>query len=107
MAGNCIIVCPFGNGALSVIEAEEQTFVEQFVAHQAIEGLNIAILHRLSRRDIMPFDLMVFRPGEDRIRGEFRTVVGNDHAGLAAPFDERCQRPGSRRARPAYDLASG
>ncbi len=37
----------------------------------------------------MPFDLVLFRPGEDRIRRELRAVVGDDHAELATPLEVR------------------
>lgn len=68
-------------------------YVKPFVAHSAIEGFDIAVLHRLSRRDAIPFDLMILRPGQDCIRGEFRAVIRNDHSGLAAPFDKCRQFP--------------
>jgi hypothetical protein len=62
--------------------------VEQFIAHPAIEGFDIAVLHRLARRDVVPFDLVTPRPSQDRIRRELGAVVGDDHARLAASFDE-------------------
>ena len=70
-----IIVRPFRDGASGVIEAEEQAFVEQFVAHAPVETLDIAVLHGLSRRDVMPLDLVILRPGKDGIRGEFGAVA--------------------------------
>lgn len=33
-----VIVRPFGNGAAGVIEAEEQAFIEQLVAHATVDG---------------------------------------------------------------------
>lgn len=54
-------------GASGMIQAEEQTFIEQLVAHATVETLDIAVLHRLSRSDVVPFDLVIFRPGEDGI----------------------------------------
>ena len=58
-----------------MVEAEEQAFIEQFVAHPTIETLDITVLHRLSRCDVVPLDLVILGPGEDGIRGEFRAVV--------------------------------
>lgn len=83
-----IILRPFSDGAAGMIEAEEEALVEQLVAHASVEALDISILHWPSRRDVVPFDLVIFRPGKDGIRGEFGAVVGDDHSWLAASFDE-------------------
>lgn len=93
-----IIVRPLGDSASGMIEAEEQALVEQLVPHPAVEALNITVLHRFARRDVVPLDLMVFRPGKDGVRGEFRAVVGDDHAGFATAFDQRCQLAGNTTA---------
>ncbi len=69
------IICPFGNDASGMVEAEEQAFIEQFVAHATIETLDITVLHRLSRCDVVPLDLVILGSGEDGIRGEFRAIV--------------------------------
>ncbi len=54
-----IILCPFSDGGSGMIEAEKQAFVEQFVTHSSVEGFDVAVLHRLSRRDVVPFDLVL------------------------------------------------
>lgn len=74
---------PGGDQAASMIEAEKQALVQQFVAHAAVEGLDEAILHRLAGRDGVPFSLVIFRPGQDGIRGELGAVIGDDHAELS------------------------
>ena len=51
-------------------QAEEQAFVEQFVAHFAVEGFDVAILHRLSGRNVVPGHALVLSPRKDSIRGE-------------------------------------
>ena len=66
---------PCADGPPCMIEPEEQAFVQKFVAHPAVEGLDGAILHRLARCDVMPLDAVVFRPGEDRVRGQLGAVV--------------------------------
>lgn len=38
-----------------MIETEEQAFV----AHPPVEGLDITVLHRLSRCDVAPLDLVL------------------------------------------------
>lgn len=55
-----------------MIEAEEEALVEQLVTHSPVEALGIAVLHGLSRRDVMPQDLVILRPGKDGIRGSLR-----------------------------------
>jgi hypothetical protein len=42
-----------------VVEAEEQALVQELIAHPAVEGFDVAILHRLSRRNVVPLDAMI------------------------------------------------
>lgn len=59
-------------------------------------------LHRLARRDVVPFHAVILRPGEDRVRGELGAVVRDDHARLAAVSDQFQSvhaPPGGRRSR--------
>ena len=58
---------------------------------KAWETLAEAVLHRLSWRNEMPDDPVVVRPGEHGVRGELGSVVRDDHAWLAAAFDQRRQ----------------
>ena len=74
-----------------MVKVKEQALVEKLVAHAAVEALTEAVLHRLSRRNEMPDDRVVVRPGQRGVRGKFGAVVGDDHAGLAALFDQRRQ----------------
>ena len=70
VAGPVRDLCP------GMIEAEEQALVEKFVSHAAIEALAEAVLHRLSRRDEMPDDRVVVRPG--RMAFEVNSVPLSD-----------------------------
>lgn len=79
---------PAGDRLARVIQAEEQALVEKLVAHAAIEALAETVLHRLSRRDEMPDDPVVLRPGEHGVRCELGPIVGDDHAWFAAPLDQ-------------------
>lgn len=70
----------------------EQRQVEQFIAHAAVEPLDIAALHRLAGRDIVP---------ADRFGTEFGPVIADGHPLLAAPCYDIGQftqhaRPGDR-----------
>ena len=39
-------------------------------AHPAVEGLDVAVLHRSARCDVMPIHTMILRPAQHRVRGE-------------------------------------
>jgi hypothetical protein len=47
----------------SVVEAKEQGFVQELIAHASVEAFAEAVLHRLVRGDVMPRDLAFARPG--------------------------------------------
>jgi hypothetical protein len=90
-----IVVADPGADLLAcVVEAEEQRFVQELIAHAPLEALAETVLHGLARRDVTPLYLAVDRKGQDGVRGELRPFVGNDHAGLAAPPDQRRQLTG-------------
>ena len=86
-----VVVGPSRNLGPGVIEAKEKGFVEKLVAHPAVEAFAEAVLHRLSRRNEVPGDLVVLRPGQHGVAGELGAVVRDDHARLAAPIDQRRQ----------------
>jgi hypothetical protein len=54
-----VVVGPRRDPGLGVIEAEEQGFVEELIPHSAIEAFTKAVLHRFSRHDEVPGDLVV------------------------------------------------
>ena len=58
-----VVVCNPGIDELaSLVEIDEQALVEKLVAHPAVEGFDVAILHRSARCDVMPFQPMLLRP---------------------------------------------
>src|SRR5579883_3464587 len=89
-----VIVHPGADGAARMIETEEQALIQQLVTHPAVEALDEGVLRRPARSDVMPVDAMLGAPGEDGVRGQLGPVIRDDHAGLATPFDQRCQLPG-------------
>jgi hypothetical protein len=74
-----------------VVETEEQTLIEQLVPHPAIEAFAKTILHGFAGRDEVPGHSVLLRPGKHDVRCELGAVIRDDHAGLAAPFDQRRQ----------------
>ena len=86
-----VIVGPIRDLFPRMIEAEKQALVEKLVAHAGVEARAETVLHRLAGRDEMPDDSVVLRPAEYGVRGELGSIVGDDHAGLAAPLDQRRQ----------------
>ena len=56
-----------------------------------LKGLDVAVLHRSARCDVMPIHTMILRPAQHRVRGELGAIVGNDHLRLAARADEHRQ----------------
>lgn len=96
-----VIGNPRRDGAAGMADAEAKALVERFVAHSPVEALDLTVLHWLPRRDVVPVDVVVLRPGEDGVEGELGAVSRHDHAGLAASGDEAC------RGRPGRDAPAG
>ena len=78
-----VVFHPSGDLDPSMVQAPEQRLVEQFVPHSTVEALDVAILHRLSRRDVMLLDADLAAPCQYAIAGELGSVFADDHAGLA------------------------
>lgn len=73
--------------------AAEQVLIEAFVPEAAVQSLDEAILSRLSRRDLMPFDAGVLLPLQDRLRRQLGAVAPTAAAAetaVRAAF--RCRR---------------
>jgi hypothetical protein len=79
-----VIVTPGRDQLPGVAQVGEQVLVEALVAQAAIEALDEAVLHGLSRRDVVPLDLSVFLPTQDGIRRQFGPIIADHHAGIAA-----------------------
>ena len=70
----------------------KQALIEKLVAHPAVEGHDVAVLHWSSRRDVMPVHTMILRPTQDGVReNKVGDIVGNDHLRLTALADEHRQ----------------
>lgn len=74
-----IVAHPSRDQIAGMGEIAEQCFVEKLIPHPAVEAFDKPILHRLTRRDIVPFDLVLDAPLQDRVRGQLRPVIADDH----------------------------
>ncbi|OQW52064.1 MAG: hypothetical protein A4S15_09590 [Candidatus Raskinella chloraquaticus] len=89
MRARAIIVRPpdrQGNAGLH--QRGEQRLVQELIAQPAIEALDEPVLHRLSGRDVMPFDPGLIRPTEDGVGRKLDPVVADNHLRFAA-FDHQ------------------
>ena len=68
----------------SPIEVEEQALVEKLVAHAAVEGFDVAILHRLAGSDVVPFDRVLLLPGQDGALVVAGTHIATGRAAIMA-----------------------
>jgi hypothetical protein len=75
---------PSGDHDQRIGEVSGHGLFAKFVAHPPAEVLHETVLHRLSQRDVLPFDDELFAPLLDRVRGQFRHIVRYDHPRLAA-----------------------
>ena len=75
-----VVIDPPGFGdARGVTETVEDVLIQALVAQPAIEALDEDILCRLSRHDLVPLDVGGAHPSQDRMTGQFRPIVGDDH----------------------------
>ena len=84
-----VIADPVRDRCPHMSEAEEEGFVKKLIPHPAIKTLAEAVLHGLARRDEVPGNLVLLRPGEHGVRCKLSLVVRDDHPRLAVPFDRR------------------
>lgn len=75
-----VVGAPCRNHATGMAQRREQVFVEAFLAHPSVEAFDQTVLHWFSRRDVMPADLAIFLPFEDRVAGQFGAVAPREEA---------------------------
>src|SRR3546814_4154550 len=88
------LVVIFGPGrdhCAGMIEVEEQRLIQKLIAHPAIKALDIAVLHRLARRDIMPLDPDLAAPYEHRDRRQLGPVAAHEHPRSTSRLDTRSE----------------
>lgn len=89
-----VVVAPCRNQMAGMAQSREQVLVRAFVPQTAIEALDQAVLHRLARRDVMPFDLAFLLPFQHRVRVQLGSVIADHHTRIAAHFGDPIQFAG-------------
>ena len=88
-----VVVAPCRDQVAGVAQAGEQVLVQAFIPQTTVEALDEAVLHRFAGRDVVPFDLPVLLPCQDRIRGQLRAIVTDHHAGIAPQLGDPVEFP--------------
>src|SRR3546814_2058905 len=83
-----VVVAPEPQHRAGMAERHEQRLVEALVTQAAVEALDIAVLLRLARRDVVPLDRSLLRPSQDRQAGQLGAVVAHDHQRRYARSEE-------------------
>lgn len=63
-----VVVTPCRDQVTGMAQAGEQVLVEALVPQAAVEALDEAVLHGFAGCDVVPFDLPVLLPRQDRVR---------------------------------------
>ena len=61
--------------------------VEQFIPLPSVEAFHEAIVHRLARRDIVPFTPFLGTPPQDGVLSQVCPIVRDNHPRLSASLD--------------------
>lgn len=94
-----VVVLPGTDLLPGLAEGREQCLVQQLVPEAPVEALDEAVLHRLARRDVVPFDAGALAPRQDRHRGQLRVVVADHHGRAPPPGDHGVKLPGDAMSR--------
>lgn len=84
-----VVSQPISQGDTGIGQAREQGFIEHLVPEPTIERCNERVLHRLSRSDVMPVNLVPIGEPQDGIRGQLGAVVSDHHLRPAPCRHER------------------
>lgn len=68
---------------MGVIQAVEQLFLWHRIPQAAVEALDKGILPEFTRCDVVPIDVFIAGPLQDRAPGELRPIVTDDAGGSA------------------------
>src|SRR5690606_16269311 len=86
-----VIVAPGLQHQPRLRQRAEQRFIEQFITKPRVEALGESVLLRLAGLDVLPANAAFIGPFEDRVRGQFRSIVRQYRLRLAAPGDDAAE----------------
>ena len=72
-------------------EAVGQVLVQALISHPPIEALHKAVLHWLAGGDVMPFNLAIFLPLQDRIRCQLGSIFADHHTRITTHLSDLIQ----------------
>ena len=73
-----VIVSPESQLPPRIIQTVEDLLVEQLVAQAAVEAFDEGILLRFARIDIIPINIVIAGPLQDRTTGELGSVTPSE-----------------------------
>jgi len=83
---------PAGGIILDLGDRLEQVVTEPVVAYGSVESLDVGVLLRLSRLDVIEPNAVLLCPFGQRLADMFRSIVAADRRWLASPFDHLFER---------------
>ena len=96
-----VVVTPEGQLSSRVIQAVEPFLIQQLISQTAVEALDEGVLLRLSWVDVVPFDIVLIRPSQDRTTCELCAIVADNAGRFTVDPYKRIQFTGDTRARDA------
>ena len=70
-----VVVAPCRNQMAGMAQGWEQVFVQALIPQSSVEAFDQAVLHRFSRRDVVPFHLAILLPLEHGVRRQLGAVA--------------------------------
>src|ERR1700761_6499158 len=87
-----IVMLPCRQHSASLSQRGEQRLVQAFIAQPADEAFRERVLLRLARCDVVPPNLALLAPAQDRGAGQLRTIVADTQQWTCTTSSDQ-QRP--------------
>jgi len=103
----CCSLRPESKHLTCVVERAEQRTVQQLTLESAFEALDEGVLGPFVRCNVVPLDMGLLRPAQNRYAGKSRSIIANDGQWCSPQADECAKFAGhtSARARGVGDKA--
>lgn len=82
---------PTRGHVLYLVDRVEEGSREPGIAYGSVIALNVGVLLRLARLDVLDADTLLLRPGKQSATDVFRPVIAADCSRLATPLDDLLQ----------------